>query len=103
MSVVIPGPTEKNICELICTPPFSVSHLKMNIPKYDIEQNVGVSPSTGSNNLRGSGQISVCKGQGWRLLLNACDLRALRRRCITSWQRDEYSNMDSKALWKTIT
>ncbi|KAI5086767.1 F-box only protein 36, partial [Silurus meridionalis] len=32
---------------------------------------------------RESGTISVCKGEGWKTIPDACDLRALRRHCIT--------------------
>ncbi len=52
----------------------------------EIAKSLTLSSSTVHNiiqRFRESGTISVCKGQGWKTILDAHDLRALRRHCIT--------------------
>ncbi len=56
-----------------------------NVPQHQIAKALQISQSTVHNikRFRETGYISVCKGQGWRPLLEGHGLRALRRHCIT--------------------
>ncbi len=61
---------------------------KNNVPQRQIAKALQISSSTVHNiikRFRETGEISVRKGQGWRPLLDACGLRALRWHCITHW------------------
>ncbi len=62
-----------------------VEYFKNNFPQCQIAKALQISSSTVHNIKRFSetGEISVRKGQGRRPLLDACDLRALRRHYIT--------------------
>lgn len=63
-----------------------VEYFKNNVPQRQIAKALKVSSSTVHNiikRFRETGKISVRKGQGRRPLLDARDLRALRRHCIT--------------------
>ncbi len=63
-----------------------VEYFKNNVPQRQIAKALQISSSTVHNiikRFRETGEISVRKGQGWRPLLDACGLRALRRHCIT--------------------
>ncbi len=63
-----------------------VENFKNNVPQCQIAKALQISSSTVHNmikSFRKTGEISVRKGQGWRPLLDACGLRALRRHCIT--------------------
>ncbi len=63
-----------------------VEYFKNNIPQRQIAKALQISSSTVHNiikTFRETGQISFHKGQGWRPLLDARGLRALRRHCIT--------------------
>ncbi len=56
------------------------------VSQRKIAKSLKLSSSTVHNiiqRFRESGTISVRKGQGWKTILDACDLRALRRHCIT--------------------
>ncbi len=56
------------------------------VPQRQIAKALQISSSTVHNiikRFRETGEISVHKGQSQRPLLDACGLRALRRRCIT--------------------
>ena len=62
-----------------------VRQSKDNVSQRKIANNLGLSPSTVHNivkRFREPGEISVRKGQWWLPLLNARDLRALRRYCL---------------------
>ncbi len=68
-----------------------VEYFKNNIPQRQIAKALQISSSTVHNiikRFRETGEISVCKGQGRRPLLDARGLRALRRHCITHHQHD---------------
>ena len=74
-----------------------VSQFKDNVSQCKLARNLGLSPSTVHNfvkRFRESGVISVRKGQGRKLLLNAHDHRALRWYCL--------SHMGLGVLWKII-
>ncbi len=61
-------------------------YFKNNVPQYQIAKALQFSSSTVHNIIKRfteSREISVCKGQGRRPLLDARGLRALRRHCIT--------------------
>ncbi len=63
-----------------------VEYFKNNVPQRQIAKALQISSSTVHNiirRFRETGEISVCKGQGRRPLLDARGLRALRRHCIT--------------------
>ncbi len=63
-----------------------VEYFKNNIPQRQIAKALQISSSTEHNiikRFRVIGEISVCKGQGRRPLLDARGLQALRRHCIT--------------------
>ncbi len=63
-----------------------VEYFKNNVPQCQIAKGLQISSSTVHNiikRFRGSGGISVRKGQGRIPLLDGRDLRALRRHCIT--------------------
>ncbi len=62
-----------------------VEHFKNKVPQYQIAKALQISSSTVHNikRFRETGEISVRKGQGRRPLLDARDLRALRRHCTT--------------------
>ncbi len=63
-----------------------VEYFKNNVPQRQIAKEMQISSSTVHNfikRFRETGEISVCKGQGRRPLLDARGLRALRRHCIT--------------------
>ncbi len=63
-----------------------VEYLENNVPQCQIAKALQISSSTMHNiikRFRETGEISVCKGQGQRPLLDARGLRALRRHCIT--------------------
>ncbi len=70
------------------------------VSQIKIAKSLKLSSSTVHNiiqRFRESGTISVRKGQGRKTILDACDLRALRRHCIT------YRNacgMGSLHIWK---
>ncbi len=64
-----------------------VENFKNNVPQPQIAKALQISSSTVHNiikRLREIGEISVHNGQGWRSLLVARGLRALRRHCITN-------------------
>ncbi len=64
----------------------NVKYFKDNVPQCQITKALQSWSSTVHNiikRFRETGEISVCKGQGRRPLLDACGLRALRRHCIT--------------------
>ncbi len=63
-----------------------VEYFKYNVPQHQIAKALQISSSTVHNiikRFRETGEISVRKGQGWRPLLDARGLQALRRHCIT--------------------
>ncbi len=63
-----------------------VELFKNNVPQRHIAKALQISPSTVHNTIkrfREAGEISVRKGQGRILLLDARELRVLRRHCIT--------------------
>ncbi len=63
-----------------------VEYFKNNVPQRQIAKAMQISSSTVHNiikRFRETGEISVCKGQGRRPLLDARGLWALRRHCIT--------------------
>ncbi len=63
-----------------------VEYFKNNVPQCQIAKALQISSSTVHNiikRFRETGEISVRKGQGRRPLLDARDLRAFRRHCIT--------------------
>ncbi len=63
-----------------------VEYFKNNIPQRQIAKALQISSSIVHNiikRFRETGEISARKGQGRRPLLDACGVRALRRRCIT--------------------
>ncbi len=63
-----------------------VEYFKNNVPQCQNAKALQISLSTVHNiikRFRETGEISVRKGQGWRPLLDARGLRALRRHCIT--------------------
>ncbi len=63
-----------------------VEYFKNNVHQRQIAKALRISSSTVHNiikRIRETGEISVCKGQGQRPLLDARGLRALRRHCIT--------------------
>ncbi len=63
-----------------------VEYFKNNVPQRQIAKALLISLFTVHNiikRFRETWEISVRKGQGRRLLLDACGLRALRRHCIT--------------------
>ena len=75
-----------------------VSQFKDNVSQCNIENNLGLSPSTVYNivkRFRESGEISVHKGHGKKPLLNACDHQALRRYCL----RNCHATMMDIATW----
>ncbi len=66
-----------------------MEYFKNNIPQRQIAKGLQISSSTVHNiikRFRETGEISVRKGQGWRPLLDARGLWALRRHCITHRQ-----------------
>ncbi len=72
------------ICERVCKK--IVEYFKNNVPQRQIAKALQISSSTVHSivkRFRETGKISVRKGQGWRLLLDARGLWALRRHCIT--------------------
>ncbi len=63
-----------------------VEYFKNSVPQCQIAKALQISSSTVHNIIKGfreTGEISVCKGQGRRPLLDSRGLRALRRHCIT--------------------
>lgn len=63
-----------------------------------ISNNFDLSISTVHNTikrLKDSGKITLCKGQGWKLLLNDCDLWALRQHCMWNHHADEYTHLNT--------
>ena len=75
-----------------------VSQFKDNFSQRKIAKNLGLSPSAVHNivkRFRVSREVSECKGQGWKPLLNACDYRALRRYCL----RNRHATMMDIATW----
>ncbi|KAK3565173.1 hypothetical protein QTP86_000479 [Hemibagrus guttatus] len=63
-----------------------VEQYQKGVSQRKIAQSLKLSSSTAHNiiqRFRESGTISVCKGQGRKTILDARDLRALRRHCIT--------------------
>ncbi|KAK3553538.1 hypothetical protein QTP70_004175 [Hemibagrus guttatus] len=63
-----------------------VEQYQKGVSQRKIAKSLKLSSSTMHNiiqRLRESGTISVCKGQGRKTILDAHDLRALRRHCIT--------------------
>ncbi len=63
-----------------------MEYYKNNVPQRQITKTLQISSSTEHNiikRFRVIGEISVCKGPGWRPLLDARGLQALRRHCIT--------------------
>ena len=74
-----------------------VSQFK-DVSQRKIANNLVISPSTVHNivkRFRESGEISVCKGQGRKMLLNSRDHRALRRYCL----RNRHATMMDIATW----
>ncbi len=72
------------ICERVCKK--IMEYFKNNVPQCQITKALQISSSTVDNiikRFRETGDISVRKGQGRRSLLDARDLRAFRRHCIT--------------------
>ncbi len=72
------------ICERV--PTKIVEYFKNNIPQRQNANALQISSSTAHKiikRLRETGEISVLKGQGRRPLMDAHDLRSLRRHCIT--------------------
>ncbi len=72
------------ICERVCKK--IVEYFKNKVPQYQIAKALQISSSTVHNiikRFRETREISVRKGQGWRPLLDARGLWALRRDCIT--------------------
>ncbi len=64
-----------------------VEYFKNNVPQHQIAKALQISSSTVHNiikRFRETGEISVRKGQGWRPLLDAHGLQALRWHCITN-------------------
>ncbi len=63
-----------------------VEQYQKGVSQRKIAKSLKLSSSTVHNiiqRFRESGTISVRKGQGWKTILDAHDLRALRRHCIT--------------------
>ncbi len=63
-----------------------MEYFKNNVPQRQIAKALQISSPTVHNiikRFRETGESSVSKGQGQRLLLDACGLQALRRHCIT--------------------
>ncbi|KAK3515427.1 hypothetical protein QTP70_019918, partial [Hemibagrus guttatus] len=63
-----------------------VDQYQKGVSQRKIAKSLKLSSSTVHNiiqRFRESGTISVCKGQGRKTILDACDLRALRWHCIT--------------------
>ncbi len=63
-----------------------VEQYQKGVSQRKIAKSLKLSSSTVHNiiqRFRESGAISVRKGQGRKTILDACDLRALRRHCIT--------------------
>ncbi len=63
-----------------------VEYFKNNVPQHQIAKALQISSSAVHNiikRFRETGEMSVHKGQGWRPLLDARGLRALRWHCIT--------------------
>ncbi len=63
-----------------------VEYFKNNVPQHQIAKALQISSSTVHKIIkifRGTGEISLRKGQGQRPLLDARGLRALWRHCIT--------------------
>ncbi len=72
------------ICERVCKK--IVEYFKNNVPQHQIANALQISSSAVHNiikRFRETGEITLRKGQGWRPLLDARGLRALRRNCIT--------------------
>ncbi len=61
-----------------------VEYFKNNVPQRQIAKALQISSSTMHNIIKRFRE-TVRKGQGWRPLLDARGLRALRRHCITHW------------------
>ncbi len=62
-----------------------MEYFKNNVPQHQIAKALQIWSSTVHDiikRFRETGEISVRKGQGWRPLLDARSLRALRRHCI---------------------
>ncbi len=67
------------ICERVCKK--IVEYYKNNVPQRQIPKALQIPSSTVHHiikRFRETGEIYVCKGQGWRPLLDAHGLRALR-------------------------
>ncbi len=65
-----------------------VEYFKNNVPQRQTAKALQISSSTVHNiikRFRETGEISVCKGQGRRPLLDAHGLQALRWRCFCHW------------------
>ncbi len=65
-----------------------VEYFKNNVPQRQIAKALQISSSTVHNiikRFRETGEISLVKGQDQRPLFECCDLRALRRHCVTHW------------------
>lgn len=76
-----------------------MEYFKNNVPQRQIAKTSKVSSSTVHNIIKRfweTGRISVRKGQGWRPSLDACDLRTLRRHCITH-QHDSVFDITKRA------
>ncbi len=58
-----------------------VEYFKKNVPQRQIAKALQISSST--EHQRETGEISVCKGQGRRPLVDIRGLRALRQHCIS--------------------
>ncbi len=83
-----------------------VEYLKNKVHQRQIAKILLISASTVHNIIKifkETGEISVCKGQGRRLLLDAHGLRALRRHCITPacYQRS-VQKPASLMVWRCI-
>ncbi len=96
-----------------------VEYFKNNVPQRQITKALQISSSTVHNiikRFRDTREISVCKGQGRRHLLDAHGLRALRRHCnpyrhdsvvdITKWAQEYFQkplsvNTIRRAIWRS--
>ncbi len=82
----------------ICERVSIVEYFKNNVPQCQIVRALQISSSTVHNiikRFREAGEITACKGQGRRLLLDPRGLRALRRHCITH----RYDSVIDSAKW----
>ncbi len=85
------------ICERLCKK--IVQYFKNNVPQRQIAKALQISSSTVHNiikRFRETGEISVCKGQGRRPLLDARGLRAVIQHCITN-QHDSVIDITKSA------